>query len=354
MKQLLLIKYFLFSLTIILIISCEEENNSTTIKLVDGIYITNEGNWGQSNGSLSYYNYSADSVYNDIFYAVNGRPLGDVVQSAAITDELIYVVVNGSNKIEIANKETLEEIAAINNLNNPRFLKIKNSIGYLSQWGDNGVIKVINLNTLNINKTIQVGKGPEQMEIIGNKLFVANSGAYDRDSTISIINIENNEVIDVIKVGDSPRDFAVDKNKKLWVLCYGYQQYTEPYTETASKLIKINPETHVIEKTIEIGTVLHPMYVEAGKNGDYLYIGGGYTFNGIFKISINDEIFPTSPFIDRQFYSIYVDATRDIIFGFDALNYATRGNMYRYDSDGTQLGIYEVGIIPNGSSSKKK
>ena len=354
MKQLLFIKYFVFTLLALLIISCEEDNEITKIKLADGIYITNEGNWGQSNGSISYYNYKTDSVYNDIFQNRNGRNLGDVVQSSAVTTDFIYIVVNGSNKIEIAYKEDLLEYAVINNLDNPRYIKIKNKTAYLSQWGENGIVKIIDLNSNTVTGDIIVGTGPEQMEIIGDKLFVANSGAYDRDSTVSVIDLATNEVTATIKVGDNPRDFAVDKNNKLWVLCYGYQQYVAPYTETGSKLVQINPQTNAIEKTIEIGTTLHPTSVEAGKGGDYLYIGGGYAFNGLFKVSINDDIFPATPIVDKAFYAIYVDATRDNIFGFDALNYASRGNMYRFDSDGNQLGLYEVGIIPNGSSSKKK
>jgi len=355
MKRISLItKYLLLSLIVGILISCEEENNTPVVKLAYGIYITNEGNWGQSNGSISYYNYSTDSVYNDLFENINGRAIGDVVQSATVADSLIYIIVNGSNKIEIAHKENLREYDAISNLDNPRYFKIKNNIGYLSQWGEDGVIKVINLLTNSITKTIQVGTGPEQMEIIDNKLFVANSGAYDRDSTISVIDITSNEVTATIKVGDNPRDFAIDKNNKLWVLCFGYQQYVEPYTETGSKLIQIDPQTNEIIKTIEIGATLHPTCVEAGKDGDYLYVGGGYGFNGIFKFSVNDTVFPTIPLVDKAFYAIYVDATRDNIFGFDALNYASRGNMYRYSSFGSQLGMYEVGIIPNGSSSKKK
>lgn len=350
----LLNKYLIVSLFIGVLFSCDEENPTPEVKLADGIYITNEGNWGQSNGSVSYYNYSTDSVYNDLFQNINGRSVGDVVQSSTVVDSLIYIVVNGSNKIEIAHKQNLKEFDVITDLDNPRYLKTKNNIGYLSQWGEDGVITVINLSTNAIIDTIDVGMGPEQMEIINNTLFVANSGAYDRDSTVSVINLSTNEVVATIKVGDNPRDFAIDKNNKLWVLCFGYQQYVAPFLETGSKLVRINPLTNEVEKTIEIGETLHPTCIEAGKNADHLYIGGGYGFEGIFKFPVNDDVFPTTPIVNKAFYAIYVDASRDNIFGFDALNYASRGNMHRYDSEGNQLGLYEVGIIPNGSSSKKK
>ncbi|MDX9696855.1 MAG: hypothetical protein RBT49_13780, partial [Bacteroidales bacterium] len=204
----LLNKYLIISLFIGILFSCDEENPTPTVKLADGIYITNEGNWGQSNGSVSYYNYSTDSVYNDLFQNINGRSVGDVVQSSTVADSLIYIVVNGSNKIEIAHKSNLKEFDVITGIDNPRYLKVKNSTGYLSQWGEEGVILVIDLSTNTISDTIDVGTGPEQMEIINNRLFVANSGAYDRDSTVSVVNLTTNDVIATIKVGDNPRDFA--------------------------------------------------------------------------------------------------------------------------------------------------
>ena len=81
--------------------SCEKEDS--TVYYNSGVYISNEGGWGNSDGSLSFYEYSSDKVYNNIFQKKNNRPLGDVVQSVAISSASeAFIVVNSSNKIEIA------------------------------------------------------------------------------------------------------------------------------------------------------------------------------------------------------------------------------------------------------------
>ena len=50
-----------------------------------GVFILNEGNFGRGNGSLSFYSYDSVKIFNDLFYSVNGFPLGDVPNSMVIS-----------------------------------------------------------------------------------------------------------------------------------------------------------------------------------------------------------------------------------------------------------------------------
>ena len=102
----------LFLLSIIIILSgCSKDNPDPTINgnYENGYFITNEGNFGSANGSISYVD-EYGSATNDVFLSNNSFPLGDVVQSMSIINKNAYIVVNNSSKIEVASFDSLMHI----------------------------------------------------------------------------------------------------------------------------------------------------------------------------------------------------------------------------------------------------
>jgi len=338
--------------------SCnDDDNNKITGAYVDGAFITNEGGFGAGNGSVSFYSYDNDALVNSVFSTVNSRVLGDVVQSITINDNVAYIVVNASNKVEVAHANTFIEKGVITDVANPRYFVAKNDDkGYVSQWGDNGVVKVIDLNALAVTKSITVGAGAEQMIIHNDLLYVANSGGYANNNTISIIDTKTDEVTKTITLdGDSPRDFVIDANNDIWILCAGFVDwYSTPMIETPSKLIRINPTTNEVAEAITISETLHPTCLEVSKNGNNLFYGGGYGVQGIFKMSISDDAAPTTALIDKSFYGLSINPETGNIFAMEATSFTANGTLWRYEANGTELGSYEAGIGPNSAGFKKK
>jgi len=359
MKKMKLVQLAFISLALsIIAISCNDEENANPKEVYsDGIFITNEGNYSSGDGSVSFYSNSEDIVYNDIFSAVNNRPLGSVVQSLTTYDDKVYIIVNASNKVEIADAGSFKELASITNLDNPRyFIGINNSKGYLSQWGNNGEIKIIDLLTNEISGTIDVGYGPDKMYKYSNYVFVANSGGWGKDSTVMLINSNTNLVTDTLIVGHNPKDLVVDKDQNLWVLCYGYIQYDGSWNvtfESASELYKIDLTNFEVLKKFTISATSHPDHIEISPDGETIYYGAGFSFGNIFKMNINDNELPLEPMNDKYFYGFNVDWTNGVIFALEAPSFTTNGTLYRYSPDGTELGSYEVGVAPNGTGLKK-
>lgn len=347
--------FSLLSLTIFLS-SCDDDDNITISGIFsDGAFITNEGAYGAGNGSVSFYSYTGDTIKNEIFKSVNNRSLGDVVQSLTKFDDKIFIVVNVSNKVEVVNSEDFTEYGVIDNLTSPRyFIGINNDKAYVSLWGEEGVVKVIDLNGLAVTKTITVGAGAEQMILHNDLVYVANSGGYTNNNTISIIDTKTDEVTKTITLdGDSPRDFVLDANNDIWVLCAGYTDYAF-MTQTPSKLVRINPTTNEVEESIIIAETLHPTCLETSKNGNNLFYGGGYGVQGIFKMSINDDSAPTTPLLDKYFYGFNINPETGNIFAMEAPSFTANGILWRYKTDGTELGSYEAGVGPNSAGFKKK
>ena len=79
-------------LLIILLAGCKKDNTNVTPLPVTpppvthaayrtGVFIMNQGNFGTGSGTISFFDRSNLTVQQDIFMAVNNRPLGNVVQS---------------------------------------------------------------------------------------------------------------------------------------------------------------------------------------------------------------------------------------------------------------------------------
>lgn len=317
-----------------------------------GVYIVNEGGFGMSNASIDLYSKDSNKVFSNVFEAVNGRPLGDVAQSMNIINGKGYIILNGSGKIEVIKAKNALSLNTISGFSSPRFMVNKDTLrGFVSDWVSNTVSE-INLSTNEIVRSIPVGTGPEGMCIVGNKLFVANCGAYGLDSTISIIDLTTNLETKKLYVGDAPVSIYADANGKIWVLCRGSYgiDFNTTDDDTEAKFVRVNPTNETIEASIQIGLKGdHPdkMKMNATKNAIY-YLSSYNLLPGVFKFNISDASAPTTAFIDGYFYGIGYDRVTDEVYLADAIDFKQRGNMYRYNSTGTLVGTYQVGIIPNG------
>lgn len=338
--------------------SCDDDDDSISGIYSDGVFISNEGQFGAGNGSISYYSYNTDEVTNNIFKTTNNRSLGDAVQSITIHNNLAYIVVNGSSKIEVASSNDFIEKGVITGLAYPRyFIGVSDTKAYVSEWGSGmGTdIKVIDLSSLTVTKSITVGMGPERMLLHNDKVYVANSGGWGNDNTISVIDPSTDAVVKTITLaGDSPRDFIVDANNNIWVLCAGsVDYYSTPMTETPSVLVQINPTTNEVAQTITIGESYHPTCLETSKNGNNIFYGAGYGVQGIYKMKITDTTVPSTPLIDKTFYGFNINSETGNIFALEAPSFTANGTLWRYETNGTELGSYIVGIGPNGTNAKK-
>lgn len=328
-------------------------------KYGEGVLISNEGTFNSGNGTVSYYNTENDSVINDIFKLENGRNLGDVVQSVSRIGDFVFIQVNNSHKIEVVDGKSFAEKAVIKNLTQVRYAIGNEQNAYATawgKWGADGKVYFIDVKTLKLTDSVSTGLGPEAMLLFNDNLFVANSGGYTYDNTISVINTLNKSIIKTITVGANPKSMVLDKNQKLWVLCSGSEIYDANWNTIghhASKLLRINPLDFSIEKEIQLFASKHPAKLALNGSGDLLYFGSGFGFTGIYTLNINSISFTENLLINKAFYGFDFNKNTNEIFAFEAPNYTERGKLYRYTADGVELGNYTVGIAPNGSSLKR-
>ncbi|MBN2347185.1 MAG: hypothetical protein JXJ22_00005 [Bacteroidales bacterium] len=344
----------------IALMSCEDNNTPNLPKgYKQGIFIVNEGSFGQNNGSISYYNPDSMKMYNNLFYTVNNRPLGDVIQSMGVTDDFGYIVVNGSGKVEVVDLETFETVRDPLIVNYPRyFLKVSDSKGYLSSGSMEGKVYVIDTDNSVITDSISVGMGPEHMILLDNYVYVANSGGWSNDSTLSVIDVATDEVIDTIVVADGPMDLVADADNNLWVQCRGYAVYNwdPPYnviSETEARLVKINTSQGMAVWSAVLGNASDytATYISMATNTDktkILFLKP----SGIFSMGKEDVQLPSSAFILGNFSGIDVHPVSDDIYTFQS-SYTANGEMKIYNSSSELQKTFEAGIGPNSAVFNK-
>ncbi len=337
--------------------SVEEEPTPEPVDngYAEGVLISNEGAFGAGNGSISYFDTDKNTITNELFKTVNNIPLGDVVQSVYRGEKYTYVCVNASNKVEVINSKTFETVATITDIPQPRFAIENDGKLYVSCWGNGGQIKTIDTESNLIIDSIMVGTGPEGIAIAANKLFVANSGGFGIDSTISVIDLSNNNISTIILDAYNPGSLAVDASSNVWVLAKGniiYDASWNPIGHNPSKLFSINSTTNSIGKTINLFADKHPARMAISGNKERIYYGAGYGFTGIFKLNIHDTSADPNSFIDGDYYGFLVNENNEEIFALSA-PFGANGLLTRYAANGDKIDENEVGIFPNGGVSKR-
>lgn len=340
-----------FALGAFLLSSCDENDPGSELKGEKGVYIINEGAFNANNGTISFYNEETGTVTQSYFESVNGRPLGDIVQSMTVADEKAFIVVNNSQKVEIVDMEDFGSLKTLTGIDYPRYaINIDDQKVYLSNGSFAGQVYVIDMASLSITDTIEVGYGPENMIKYGDKVYVANSGGWTSDNKVSVLDTKTNTKIKDIEVGDNPTDIDIDKNGNIWVLCKGKVVYNSqpPYDileQTTSSLVVIDPNTNQVTKTIEISETQHPTRLAMGKNGEFLY----YVTDATYKMSVDATTIPTEKFIDVAFYGLEVHPVTGEIFGFHSPTFGQAGKLSIYSTEGNLVNELTTGIGPNGA-----
>ena len=187
--------------------------------------------------SVSFLNRNTTTAALDIFKTENGVLLGDVVQSYTENGEKGFVVVNNSNKsILVLSCGLLRSQTALLCHGMPW---ARDNRLYVTCWDNfnpdfsfkTGWLALVDLTTGQTLKTIPLGKGPEKLLLLGNDLYVSNSG----DNSVSVISLATETLTQTIQVGNTPNDLFADANGKIWVLCRGKS------SEKSEMILRLNP-----------------------------------------------------------------------------------------------------------------
>jgi len=307
--------------------SDKEKPKPENLEITPGsmVLVCNEGNFRWGNASAGILNLSNQKWVEDGFKQVNGRSLGDVLQSATYWNENWWLVVNNSSKIEVVDGQKFTALKTITGLISPRFLlPVSNSKAYISD------IYAQKIWILDGTSKIPIGsigfKGwSEEMVLSENKVWIV----CRNKSKVFIINSEFDQLTDSISLPGNSTSIAVSKNDNIWV----------GFDSSGSKnpgIAYINSKTRKIEKLIysnERGRYLS--HFQTSQTKDSLF----FLQNGVFMVRENSSEFPTQNFaknLSGNWYGMGFDPKRREIYLSDAKDYQQKSRIFKIKSNSTE------------------
>lgn len=330
---------------------------------IKGFFLLNEGNMGNNKASLDYFDYETGYYMKNIFAELNPsivKELGDVGNDLQIYGNKLYAVINCSNFVEVMDLSTAKHQAVIS-IPNCRYIVFKDQFAYVSSYAGPvaidpnarlGYVAKVDTATMKVVGECVVGYQPEEMVIVDNKLYVANSGGYrvpNYDNTISVIDLATFTETKKIEVAINLHRLEKDNRGNIYVSSRG------DYYGVPSKTFILDPRTETVSD------ILNPL---PSSNmtfcNDFLYLYStqwSYVTNSneisYAKVDALTQRVVTKNLItdgtDRQIavpYGIAVNPENNEFFATDAKNYVTPGTLYCFHADGTKKWEVETGDIP--------
>ena len=256
---------------------------------------------------------------------------------------------------------TTRRIAQID-IPNCRYIRFKGKYAYVSAYvgpvamdpdARKGAVFKVDLDTYEIVGEVTVGYQPDELAIVGNRAYVANSGGYrapNYDSTVSVIELETMRQMYKIDVAINLSRIKADAYGNLWVSSRGN------YDDIPSNLYRLEPDGGRYRVAEAMNIPASNMAV----SGDSLYVYSVEYSNQTSKNTVTYAIVDVRKkrVVSRKFitdgteldivipYGIAIHPRNGDIYVTDAKNYVSSGVLHCYSREGVRKWSVRTGDIP--------
>ncbi|HSW67987.1 MAG TPA: DUF5074 domain-containing protein [Bacteroidales bacterium] len=343
----------LLLLVAILTNSCKKEPHQplppSPAELSNGLMVLNEGLFNMNNSTLTWYDFATGKSQTDYFEIRNSRRLGDTGNDIGIYGSKIYIVVSLSGTVEVLDRHTGKSIRQIslsptNGSRLPRSVAFGAGMAFVCAF--DGTVTAIDTTSLQPVRTITVGRNPEDIAVMNNKIYVSNSGGLDfpnYDSTISVIDIASFQEVKRITVRINPSFLHHGPCGKLFVISRGN------YADIKSCLQVIDTQTDQLVHTFE---GFEPVNMAIHGDTAYVYTNNHTgTAQSVLMLCLStwqviQPYFIADATTIETIYGIAIDPVSGNIFIADARGFVNQGRVLFFDTNGALLKTIPTGLNP--------
>lgn len=302
-------------------------------------YVLCEGNYGSLNASLWSLNPLLTEINGPIYWNQSTNPLGDTGQNLKIHHDRLFIIMNNSNTIEIADISAgFEYLTTVDlPLAGPRDIEVVDNIAFVSCWYLGGII-AINLDSYAIIDTLNLGALPEDLLYYNDKLYATITMNADWSSSNRVIEFQIADFglvpVDTFIVVAGPEEMIGHRN-----CLYVSSTYYDSDWNTHAGNSRIDLSTGMVVTkdfgiTFSFGrdiTVLNDKVYRTYRNG-ICALTDSLTMNPADQIG--------------NFTSIYSMASHDNLIYLGLSNYVAPDTVIVTDTSGNQIAAFPVGAIP--------
>lgn len=316
-----------------LLAGSDDESRTVTT----GVYVANQGNFGDGNGSVSVYDPRSSSVDPSAIANLN-----TIIQSIALQDERLYISANTGARIDVFDAAEQTQLQQVSGFSGPRYLALtEDTTAYVTDqaFGGPSAVHVVDLggSSPDITTSIDVPGSPEGITLTATHAFAA-LGAFGDTTLVAAIDRSRRQS-ELIDVGCHPRYAVADRQDDVFVLCTDAAEAVVLDGASGTQKTRVSlPDT--AETAFNLG---QPASVSPRSHE--LYVA---TDTGVPRIDTDAN--DVSATLDVQnaetIGAVAYDASRRELYVARIAGFTQRGAVTVHDRSGSQTGSFEVGIAP--------
>ncbi|UEG55170.1 hypothetical protein LLH06_09370 [Mucilaginibacter daejeonensis] len=337
--------------------SCSKDDDTIypEINSTAGVYVLNEGNYGQGNSEITYYDINKNVANKTFYKSVNGTSLGETATDLERYGNKMYCVVSGMqgapksfvDVMNVATGKTIKRISFNSTADGylPRSIAFYQGKAYVSRY--DGKVSRIDTATLNIEADVMLTPYLEGLAVANGKLYVANSDyLLSGKNTVSVVDLRTFTKIKDITVTQNPVRVAAAPNGDIYVISYG------DYKNIPGNLDRISSLTDTKVSTGTVAGVDYGSAMAFSTRKYLLSVSDATTFAPVLKNLNLSTGTPSTNFVADDtkigvMYGLTIDDFNDDVYIADAISFTSNvGKVICFGSNGRKKFSFETGILP--------
>jgi len=304
----------------------------------EGVYVANQGNFGDGNGSVSLYDPETDEETSE---AIGG--LNSIVQSLALRNGRLYLTANTGGRLDVFDAEALTQEGQLTGLSGPRYLTFTDDeTAFLTDqsFGGASSVQVVDLSddSSEIATTIEVPGTPEGLTATDERVYAALGGF--RDTTlVAALDADDPSLTETIDVGCAPRYTAADRQDEVFVVCSDAAEVVVLEGATGTELARLSLPAP--SSTVGPG---QPAFFASGPEELYVVVSQDRLTR--INTATNEVASTIGPLDGAPIGAVGYDAVREELYVGRVPGFTERGTVTIHERGGSQTGAFRAGIAP--------
>lgn len=303
-----------------------------------GVYVANQGNFSDGNGSVSLYDPNADRVTVE---AIGG--LNSIVQSIALEGDRLYLTANTGGRLDVFDASDQTQVGQLTELSGPRYLTFPDDeTAFLTDQSFSGPSSVHSIDVSGSSPertaSIEVPGTPEGIASTDNRVYAALGGFSDT-TLVAAINPQEPSLEETIDVGCAPRYAVADQQDEVFLTC-----------SEASELVVLDGATGEVQTRLDLpaasSTSGPGQAASYSPSDEELYVVVAMDRLTRINTATNEVVTTLGPLDGDPIGAVGYDAVREELYVGRVPGFDQRGSVTIHERNGTQTGSFNAGVAP--------